>query len=69
MALFSYGGTLRYFSWAFFSCGKWGLLLVVVHSPLTAVASLVGEHRLESVKTHLWLTGSTVRAQELWRVG
>ena len=51
MALFIYGGTLRCFSWAFFSYGEWGLLLVVVHSPLTAVASLAGEHRLGGVQT------------------
>ena len=28
------------------SCGEWGLLFVVVHGLLTAVASLVVEHRL-----------------------
>ena len=31
---------------AFSSCGKWGLLFVVVHSLLIAVASLVVEHGL-----------------------
>ena len=33
-------------AWAFSSCGKWELLFVVVHRLLTAVASLVVEHRL-----------------------
>ena len=28
------------------SCGKWGLLFVVGHRLLTAVAFLVAEHRL-----------------------
>ena len=31
---------------AFSSCGKRGLLFVVVHGPLVAVASLVAKHRL-----------------------
>ena len=31
---------------AFSSCGEWGLLFVVVCGLLTAVASLVVEHRL-----------------------
>ena len=26
--------------------GEWGLLLIVAHRPVTAVASLVAEHRL-----------------------
>ena len=30
----------------FSSCGEWGLLFVVVHGLLIAVASLVAEHRL-----------------------
>ena len=33
---------------AFFSCGKWGLLLVAVHELLIAVASLVAEHGLQA---------------------
>ena len=37
---------LRCCAWAFFSCGEWGLLFVVVHGLLIAVASLVVEHRL-----------------------
>ena len=32
--------------WAFSSCGERGLLFVVVHGLLIAVASLVVEHRL-----------------------
>ena len=32
---------------AFSSCGKWGLLFVVVHGLLIAVASLVVEHGLQ----------------------
>ena len=31
---------------AFSSCGEWGLLFIVVRGLLTAVASLVAEHRL-----------------------
>ena len=31
---------------AFSSCGEWGLLFVVVHRLLVAVASLVAEHWL-----------------------
>ena len=37
---------LRCFARAFSSCGKWGLLFVVVRGLLTAVASLVAEHGL-----------------------
>ena len=44
----------------FLCCGEWGLLLVVVHGPLTAVASLAGEHRLESLQT-LHTCGSQAR--------
>ena len=33
-------------AWAFSSCSKWGLLCVVVHRLLIAVASLVVEHGL-----------------------
>ena len=33
-------------AWAFSSCGQWGLLFVVVHGLLIAVASLVVEHGL-----------------------
>ena len=37
---------LRCYVWAFSSCGKRGLLFVVVHGLLVAVASLVAEHGL-----------------------
>ena len=33
---------------AFSSCGKWGPLFIAVHGPLTIVASLVAEHRLQT---------------------
>ena len=33
-------------TWAFCSCGEWGLLFVVVCGLLIAVASLVAEHGL-----------------------
>ena len=37
---------LRCCTQAFYSCGERGLLFVAVHGLLTAVASLVAEHRL-----------------------
>ena len=37
---------LRCCAWTFSSCGKRGLLFVVVHGLLIAVASLVAEHGL-----------------------
>ena len=37
---------LHWCVWAFSSCGEWGLLFLVVHGLLIAVASLVAEHRL-----------------------
>ena len=33
-------------TWAFSSCGEWGLLFVAVHGLLTVAASLVAEHGL-----------------------
>ena len=33
-------------TWAFSSCGEWGLLFVVVRGLFLAVASLVAEHGL-----------------------
>ena len=39
---------LRCCAWAFFSCGEWGLLFVVVHRLLIEVASLAAEHRLQA---------------------
>ena len=39
--------SLRFCVRAFSSCGKWGPLFVAVRGPLTIVASLVAEHRLQ----------------------
>ena len=39
---------LRFCVRAFSSCGKWGPLFIAVHGPLTIVASLVVEHRLQT---------------------
>ena len=39
---------LRFCVRAFSSCGKRGPLFIVVHGPLTIVASLVAEHRLQT---------------------
>ena len=38
---------LRFCTRAFSSCGKWGPLFIAVCGPLTIVASLVAEHRLQ----------------------
>ena len=38
---------LRFCARAFSSCGKQGPLFIVVRGPLTIVASLVAEHRLQ----------------------
>ena len=38
---------LRFCARAFSSCGKWGPLFVAVRGPLTVVASVVAEHRLQ----------------------
>ena len=38
---------LRFCARAFSTCGKWGPLFIVVRGPLTVVASLVAEHRLQ----------------------
>ena len=48
----------RFFS----SCGEWGLFFIVVHGPLTVVAFLKAEHRLQQ----LWHMGSVVVAPRLW---
>ena len=40
---------LRCCAWAFSSCSEWGLLFVAVHRSLSVVASLVAEHRLQSM--------------------
>ena len=39
---------LRFCARAFSSCGKWGPLFIAVRRPLTIVASLVVEHRLQT---------------------
>ena len=39
---------LRFCVRAFSSCGKWGPLFIAVRGPLTIVASLVAEHRLQA---------------------
>ena len=41
---------LRFCARAFSSCGKRGPLFIVVHGPLTIVASLVAEHRLQTCR-------------------
>ena len=38
---------LRFCARALSSCGKWGPLFIAVRRPLTIVASLVAEHRLQ----------------------
>ena len=39
---------LRFCARAFSSCGKWGPLFIAVRRPLTIMASLVVEHRLQT---------------------
>ena len=39
---------LRFCARALSSCGKWGPLFIAVRGPLTVVASLVAEHRLQT---------------------
>ena len=41
---------LRFCARAFSSCGKWGPFFIAVRGPLTIVASLVAEHRLQTRK-------------------
>ena len=41
---------LRFCARAFSSCGKWGPLFITVRGPLTIVASLVAEHKLQMRK-------------------
>ena len=52
---------LRYCVRAFSSCGKWGPLFNVVCGPLTIMASLVAEHRLQTRR----LSSCGSRAQSL----
>ena len=53
---------LRCFTYAFSSCGRWGLLFVVVREPLIiTVTSLVAEYRLQAHRLHqLWPRGLVV---------
>ena len=39
---------LRFCARAFSSCGEWGPLFIAVRGPLTAAASLVAEHKLQT---------------------
>ena len=49
--LFIYGCVgLRFCARAFSSCGKRGPLFIVVRGPLTIAASLVAEHRLQTLR-------------------
>ena len=52
---------LRFCARAFSSCGKWGPLFIAVHGPLTIVASLVAEHKLQTRR----LSNCGLRAQLL----
>ena len=52
---------LHFCARAFPSCGKRGPLFIVVRGPLTIVASLVAEHRLQTCR----LSNSDSRAQLL----
>ena len=52
---------LRFCARAFSSCGKWGPLFIAVRGPLTIVASLVAEHRLQMRR----LSNCGSRAQSL----
>ena len=52
---------LRFCARAFSSCGKWGPLFIAVRRPLTIVASLVAEHRLQTRR----LSSCGSRAQSL----
>ena len=52
---------LRFCARAFSSCGKWGPLFIAVRGPLTIVASLAVEHRLQTRR----LSNCGSRAQSL----
>ena len=52
---------LRFWARALSSCGERGSLFIVVHGPLTVVASLVVEHRLQTCR----LSNCGSRAQPL----
>ena len=52
---------LRFCARAFSNCGKRGPLFIAVRGPLTIVASLVAEHRLQTRR----LSNCGIRAQSL----
>ena len=52
---------LRFCARAFSSCGEWGPLFIAVRGPLTIAASLVAEHRLQTLR----LSSCGSRAQPL----
>ena len=52
---------LRFCARAFSSCGKWRPLFIAVRGPLTFAASLVAEHRLQTLR----LSNCGSRAQSL----
>ena len=52
---------LRFCARAFSSCGKWAPLFIAVRGPLTIMASLVAEHRLQMCR----LSSCGSRAQPL----
>ena len=57
-------------TWASSSCGKQGLLFVVVRRLLIALASLAAEHGLQTCRLQqLWLVGCRAQAQQLWHTG
>ena len=39
---------LHFCASAFYGCGKWGPLFIAVRVPLTILASLVAEHKLQT---------------------
>ena len=41
---------LRFCARALSSCGKWGPLFIAVRGPLTVVASLAAEHKLQTLR-------------------
>ena len=66
---FSVALGLYCWAWSFSSCCEWGLLFVAVHGFLTAVASLVVEHRLLGAQASaVAATGLVTVAQRLLAV-
>ena len=52
---------LRFCARAFSSCSEWGPLFIAVHGPLTVMASLIAEHKLQTRR----LSSCGSRAQSL----